>query len=171
MRLFSLSCFKILFEQEEYEIIVNNHIEVYQYEVYRKELGTLKYIDMMPITLEEFRKFYFYDEQATNRKIIDERIIAKIASSLNFIENIKIQVSPISCFRIILNTNEYYIFLHKTDKKSFKYEIYQKKINTLKYTNTIFVPLKMIRNYYFGDENETNYQIIDEIVMPQLNIK
>ena len=53
-------------------------IDLYQYEIWKKDGNNLTFVNNVHVSLDKFRKYYFADERSTNYKIIEELIIPTI---------------------------------------------------------------------------------------------
>lgn len=79
-----LDCFRFQVHGIEYNVLLNKtDIDLYQYEIWKKEENRLIFVNNVCISLNEFRKYYFADERSTNYKIVNELIIPTIIKSSN----------------------------------------------------------------------------------------
>lgn len=74
-----LDCFRFQVHGSEYNVLLNKtDIDLYQYEIWKKEENNLIFVNNISISLKKFREYYFADERSTNYKIINELIIPTI---------------------------------------------------------------------------------------------
>lgn len=74
-----LDCFRFQIHGNEYDVFLNKiDIELYQYEIWKKEKNNLTFVKNVSISLKKFREYYFADERSTNYKIVNELIIPTI---------------------------------------------------------------------------------------------
>ncbi|WP_288230512.1 hypothetical protein [uncultured Faecalicoccus sp.] len=74
-----LDCFRFQVCGSEYNVLLNkSNIDLYQYEIWKKDGNKLTFVNNVFISLDKFREYYFADERSTNYKIITELIIPTI---------------------------------------------------------------------------------------------
>lgn len=74
-----LDCFRFQVCGSEYNVLLNkSNIDLYQYEIWKKDGNNLTFVNNVFISLDKFREYYFADERTTNYKIITELIIPTI---------------------------------------------------------------------------------------------
>lgn len=74
-----LDCFRFRVGGNEYSVLLNkSDIDLYQYEIWKKDGNNLTFVNNVSISLDKFREYYFADERSTNYKIINELIIPTI---------------------------------------------------------------------------------------------
>ncbi|RGD72740.1 hypothetical protein DXC78_12585 [Faecalicoccus pleomorphus] len=74
-----LDCFRFQVCGSEYNVLLNkSNIDLYQYEIWKKDSNNLIFVNNVSISLDKFREYYFADERSTNYKIINELIIPTI---------------------------------------------------------------------------------------------
>lgn len=74
-----LDCFRFQVNGSEYDVLLNKtDIDLYQYEIWKKEDHNLIFVKNVFISLDKFREYYFADERSTNFKIVDELIVPTI---------------------------------------------------------------------------------------------
>ena len=63
----------------EYCVLLDTtDIDLYQYEIWKKDGNNLTFVNNVHVSLDKFREYYFADERSTNYKIIEELIIPTI---------------------------------------------------------------------------------------------
>ena len=68
----------------EYNVLLNKRdIDLYHYEIWKKDGDNLVFVDDVFLSLDKFREYYFADERSTNFKIINELIIPTIIKNDN----------------------------------------------------------------------------------------
>lgn len=79
-----LDCFRFRVHGSEYDVFLDKtDIDLYQYEIWKKEKHNLIFVKNVSISLNKFREYYFADERSTNYKIINELIIPTIIKDNN----------------------------------------------------------------------------------------
>ncbi len=74
-----LDCFRFQVNGSEYDVLLNKtDIDLYQYEIWKKDGNNLTFVNNVHVSLDKFREYYFADERSTNYKIIEELIIPTI---------------------------------------------------------------------------------------------
>ena len=65
--------------RNEYCVLLDTtDIDLYQYEIWKKDGNNLTFVNNVHVSLDKFREYYFADERSTNYKIIEELIIPTI---------------------------------------------------------------------------------------------
>ena len=81
---FFLDCFRFQVCGNEYNVLLNKKdIDLYHYEIWKKDGDNLVFVDDVFLSLDKFREYYFADERSTNFKIINELIIPTIIKNDN----------------------------------------------------------------------------------------
>lgn len=81
---FFLDCFRFQVCGNEYNVLLNKRdIDLYHYEIWKKDGDNLVFVDDVFLSLDKFREYYFADERSTNSKIINELIIPTIIKNDN----------------------------------------------------------------------------------------
>lgn len=79
-----LDCFRFQVNGSEYDVLLNKtDIDLYQYEIWKKEDHNLIFVKNVFISLDKFREYYFADERSTNFKIVEELIVPTIIKDNN----------------------------------------------------------------------------------------
>lgn len=64
-------------------ILNKRDIDLYHYEIWKKDGDNLVFVDDVFLSLDKFREYFFADERSTNFKIINELIIPTIIKNDN----------------------------------------------------------------------------------------
>lgn len=75
-------------------------------------------------------------------------------------------VSFLDCFRFCMNDIAYDIILNKPDWDTYEYEIWKLANRKMSLVAIVSLSLGEFKEYYYGDEETTNYRIINKVIVP-----
>ena len=63
----------------EYDIILNKpDLDTYEYEIWKRANRKMSFVTIVRLSLDEFKEYYYVDEEATNYRIINSVIVSVI---------------------------------------------------------------------------------------------
>lgn len=74
----------------------------------------------------------------------------------------------LDCFRFCMNDIEYDIILNKPNLDTYEYEIWKRTNRKMALVAIVSLSLDEFKEYYYGDEETTNYRIINKIIVPAI---
>ena len=76
MSVFFLDCFRFCMNDIEYDIILNKpDVDTYEYEIWKRANRKMSFVTIVRLSLDEFKEYYYVDEEATNYRIINKVIV------------------------------------------------------------------------------------------------
>lgn len=79
MSVFFLDCFRFCLNDIEYNVVLNKpDVDTYEYEIWKRVNREMSLIKIVTLSLDEFKEYYYADEQATNYRIINKVIVPAI---------------------------------------------------------------------------------------------
>lgn len=96
---FFLDCFRFQVCGNEYNVLLNKRdIDLYHYEIWKKDGDNLVFVDDVFLSLDKFREYYFADERSTNFKIMNipkwrSLLIRQNRATYSNLENHLIQIT------------------------------------------------------------------------------
>ena len=79
MSVFFLDCFRFCMNDTEYNVVLNTRdLDVYEYEIWKRDNREMSLITIVSLSLDEFKEYYYVDEEATNYRIINKVIVPTI---------------------------------------------------------------------------------------------
>ena len=72
----------------------------------------------------------------------------------------------LDCFRVCVNDTEYNVVLNKPDWDTYEYEIWKRANRKMSLVAIVSLSLDEFKEYYYGDEETTNYRIINKVIVP-----
>ena len=79
MSVFFLDCFRFCMNDIEYDIILNKpDVDTYEYEIWKRDNREMSLMKRVTLSLDEFKEYYYVDEEATNYRIINKVIVPTI---------------------------------------------------------------------------------------------
>lgn len=79
MSVFFLDCFRFCMNDIEYNVVLNKpDLDTYEYEIWKRDNREMSLMKRVTLSLDEFKEYYYADEQATNYRIINKVIVPAI---------------------------------------------------------------------------------------------
>lgn len=79
MSVFFLDCFRFCLNDIEYNVVLNKpDVDTYEYEIWKRDNREMSLMKRVTLSLDEFKEYYYADEQATNYRIINKVIVPEI---------------------------------------------------------------------------------------------
>ena len=79
MSVFFLDCFRFCMNDTEYNVLLNKRdLDVYEYEIWKRDNREMSLVTIVSLSLDEFKEYYYVDEEATNYRIINKVIVPTI---------------------------------------------------------------------------------------------
>lgn len=72
----------------------------------------------------------------------------------------------LDCFRFCLDGTEYNVVLNKWDVDVYEYEIWKRDNREMSFVTIVRLSLDEFKEYYYVDERTTNYEIINQVILP-----
>ena len=74
----------------------------------------------------------------------------------------------LDCFRVCVNDTEYNVVLNKPDLDTYEYEIWKRDNREMSLMKIVTLSLDEFKEYYFADERTTNYEIVNQVILPAI---
>lgn len=79
MSVFFLDCFRFCVNDTEYNVILNKpDLDTYEYEIWKRANRKMSFVTIVRLSLDEFKEYYYVDEEATDYRIINKVIVPTI---------------------------------------------------------------------------------------------
>lgn len=63
----------------EYNVVLNKpDLDTYEYEIWKRDNREMSFVTIVRLSLDEFKEYYYENEQATNYRIINKVIVPAI---------------------------------------------------------------------------------------------
>ena len=84
------------------------------------------------------------------------------------IDESQMSVFFLDCFRFCMNDTEYNVVLNKRDLDVYEYEIWKRDNRKMSLVTIVSLSLDEFKEYYFADERTTNYEIVNQVILPAI---
>lgn len=74
----------------------------------------------------------------------------------------------LDCFRFCLDGTEYNVLLNTRDVDVYEYEIWKRDNREMSLMKIVTLSLDEFKEYYFADERTTNYEIVNQVILPAI---
>ena len=74
----------------------------------------------------------------------------------------------LDCFRFCLYGTEYNVLLNTRDVDVYEYEIWKRDNREMSLMKIVTLSLDEFKEYYFADERTTNYEIVNQVILPAI---
>ena len=71
-------------------------------------------------------------------------------------------------FRFCLDGTEYNVLLNTRDVDVYEYEIWKRDNREMSLMKIVTLSLDEFKEYYFADERTTNYEIVNQVILPAI---
>ena len=69
----------VCYSHSEYNVVLNKpDLDTYEYEIWKRDNREMSLMKRVTLSLDEFKEYYYADEQATNYRIINKVIVPEI---------------------------------------------------------------------------------------------
>lgn len=84
------------------------------------------------------------------------------------VDESQMSVFFLDCFRICMDGIEYNVVLNKPDLDTYEYEIWKRDNREMSLMKIVTLSLDEFKEYYFADERTTNYEIVNQVILPAI---
>ena len=84
------------------------------------------------------------------------------------VDESQMSVFFLDCFRVCVNDTEYNVVLNKPDLDTYEYEIWKRDNREMSLMKIVTLSLDEFKEYYFADERTTNYEIVNQVILPAI---
>lgn len=84
------------------------------------------------------------------------------------VDESQMSVVFLDCFRFCLDGTEYNVLLNTRDVDVYEYEIWKRDNREMSLMKIVTLSLDEFKEYYFADERTTNYEIVNQVILPAI---
>lgn len=84
------------------------------------------------------------------------------------VDESQMSVFFLDCFRFCLVGTEYNVLLNTRDVDVYEYEIWKRDNREMSLMKIVTLSLDEFKEYYFADERTTNYEIVNQVILPAI---
>lgn len=84
------------------------------------------------------------------------------------VDESQMSVFFLDCFRFCLDGTEYNVLLNTRDVDVYEYEIWKRDNREMSLMKIVTLSLDEFKEYYFADERTTNYEIVNQVILPAI---
>ena len=84
------------------------------------------------------------------------------------VDESQMSVFFLDCFRFCLGGTEYNVLLNTRDVDVYEYEIWKRDNREMSLMKIVTLSLDEFKEYYFADERTTNYEIVNQVILPTI---
>ena len=84
------------------------------------------------------------------------------------VDESQMSVVFLDCFPFCLDGTEYNVLLNTRDVDVYEYEIWKRDNREMSLMKIVTLSLDEFKEYYFADERTTNYEIVNQVILPAI---